>query len=185
MELCAILQEFIQCREASRIYRQRLRREDSKKTPPESPLLYLANHNSHTVDHDLKKADIPKTTPAGTLDFHALRTTFGTLLDMLGASEGENQAVMRHAPKSITYKRYVMADDEAKRELVEGLWNIVNSGKEQAKRQIIAKRKAAGAENFTLQALTAKQPGVRIPLPPPVTTKAHGTQNVLKPPWKF
>src|SRR5439155_7986767 len=58
-------------------------------------------------DRDLKHAGIPKRDERGrTLDVHALRTTFGTLLSKGGVPLRTAQAAMRHSDPSLTANVY-------------------------------------------------------------------------------
>ncbi len=58
-------------------------------------------------DRDLKAAGIPKRDDRGrTLDVHALRTTFGTLLSKGGVPLRTAQAAMRHSDPSLTANVY-------------------------------------------------------------------------------
>src|ERR1700730_11271104 len=58
-------------------------------------------------DRDLKLAGIPKRDDRGrTLDVHALRTTFGTLLSKGGVPLRTAQAAMRHGDPSLTANVY-------------------------------------------------------------------------------
>ena len=58
-------------------------------------------------DRDLKAAGIPKRDERGrTLDVHALRTTFGTLLSKGGVSLRTAQAAMKHSDPSLTANVY-------------------------------------------------------------------------------
>ena len=58
-------------------------------------------------DRDLKLAGIPKRDERGrTLDVHALRTTFGTLLSKGGVPLRTAQAAMRHSDPSLTANVY-------------------------------------------------------------------------------
>src|ERR1039457_2286371 len=59
------------------------------------------------LDRDLKAAGIAKVDERGrTLDVHALRTTFGTLLSKGGVAPRTAQAAMRHASLEMTMKVY-------------------------------------------------------------------------------
>jgi integrase len=59
------------------------------------------------LDRDLKAAGISKRDERGrTLDVHALRTTFGTLLSRGGVSLRTTQAAMRHSDPSLTANVY-------------------------------------------------------------------------------
>lgn len=75
---------------------------------------------ARTLKSDCDRAGIEwRDTGAGKLDFHALRVTFSTLLDHAQASEKENQTLMRHASRSITYGVYTKAQSSRLAELVE------------------------------------------------------------------
>lgn len=59
------------------------------------------------LDHDLKAAGIPKREDRGrTVDVHAMRTTFGTLLSRTGAAPRTAQAAMRHSDIKLTMGVY-------------------------------------------------------------------------------
>jgi integrase len=63
------------------------------------------------LDEDLKAAGIEKRDASGrTVDFHALRHTFGTRLVAGGADIKSVQALMRHATPTITMAIYVHSD---------------------------------------------------------------------------
>jgi integrase len=67
-----------------------------------SPLLLVK-----ILDRDLLLAGIPKRDERGrTLDVHALRTTFGTLLSKGGVSPRTAQEAMRHSKIELTMKVY-------------------------------------------------------------------------------
>jgi integrase len=55
------------------------------------------------LDRDLRAAGIPKRDDRGrTVDVHAMRTTFGTLLSRTGAAPRTAQAAMRHSDIKLT-----------------------------------------------------------------------------------
>src|SRR6476659_7111638 len=59
------------------------------------------------LDHDLKAAGIPKRDDRGrTVDVHAMRTTFGTLLSRTGTAPRTAQAAMRHSDIKLTMGVY-------------------------------------------------------------------------------
>lgn len=55
---------------------------------------------------DLKAAGLAYTTEAGTLDLHALRVTFATLLARSGVSLAQAQRLMRHSTPALTANVY-------------------------------------------------------------------------------
>ena len=59
------------------------------------------------LNRDLKLAKIPKTDDRGwTIDVHALRHTFGTLLSKGGVAPRTAQSAMRHSDIELTMKTY-------------------------------------------------------------------------------
>ena len=79
--------------------------------PPDLPggtlVFDVPNGLVRIFDRDLKLAGIPKRDDRGrTLDVHALRTTFGTLLSKGGVSLRTAQAAMRHSDPSLTANVY-------------------------------------------------------------------------------
>ena len=77
------------------------------RLPVETPLFYVPDKLIKIFDRDLKAASIAKRDERGrTLDVHALRTTFGTLLSKGGVPLRTAQAAMRHADPSLTANVY-------------------------------------------------------------------------------
>jgi len=56
---------------------------------------------------DLKQAGLPYTSDAGTLDLHALRATYATLLARAGVSLAQTQRLMRHSTPALTARTYL------------------------------------------------------------------------------
>jgi integrase len=74
--------------------------------PPDTPL-FDARVSVRTFDRDLRLAGIPKCDDRGrTLDVHALRMTFGTLLSRGGVALRTAQAAMRHSDPKLTANVY-------------------------------------------------------------------------------
>lgn len=61
---------------------------------------------SSTFRRDLERAGIPVEVDGKKLDFHALRTTFGTLLATSGAGIRESMEQMRHTDVRLTLRTY-------------------------------------------------------------------------------
>ena len=98
------LHEYGRQNSASRLYdKHRSERLDV----PAEPLFFVPHHTARSLNIDLKAAGIEKSTPEGKIDFHALRTTFSTLLDDVGATEKTKEVLLRHAPSTLANKRYV------------------------------------------------------------------------------
>jgi integrase len=75
--------------------------------PADAPVFDVPAGLVRIFDRDLKLAGIPKRDERGrTLDVHALRTTFGTLLSRAGVPLRTAQAAMRHSDPSLTANVY-------------------------------------------------------------------------------
>ncbi len=73
----------------------------------DAPLFNVPAGLVRILDRDLKAADIPKRDERGrSLDVHALRTTFGTLLSKGGVAPRTAQAAMRHSKIDLTMNVY-------------------------------------------------------------------------------
>ncbi len=73
------------------------------RLPGDLPVFNVPTGFIRIFDRDLKAASIPKRDERGrTLDVHALRTTFGTLLSKGGVPLRTAQAAMRHSDPSLT-----------------------------------------------------------------------------------
>ena len=77
------------------------------RLPPAEKLLYVPAGLVRILDRDLEAANIPKRDDRGrTLDVHALRHTFGSLLSKAGVPLRTAQAAMRHSDPSLTANVY-------------------------------------------------------------------------------
>ena len=77
------------------------------RLPMNTPLFTVPTGLLRILNRDLKAAGIPKVDERGrTLDVHALRTTFGTLLSKGGVAPRTAQAAMRHASLDMTMQVY-------------------------------------------------------------------------------
>ncbi len=77
------------------------------RLPPDTPLFDVPVKLSKILNRDLKLAGIAKRDDRGrTLDVHALRTTFGTLLSKGGVMPRTAQAAMRHRKIDMTMTVY-------------------------------------------------------------------------------
>ena len=75
--------------------------------PPNTPLFIVPDGLVKILDRDLKAAGIPKRDERGrTVDVHAMRTTFGTLLSKGGVKPRTAQAAMRHSDINLTMNTY-------------------------------------------------------------------------------
>ena len=96
---------------------------------PSSSLLRVPSQPQLTrvFDRDLQAAGIGKVNEQGVAVFHSWRGTYGTLLDSLGASAKETQELMRHATPVLTMQRYVQAQLERQKTLVQSMADVVMS----------------------------------------------------------
>ena len=85
---------------------------------PANPLFFVPRNTARCLELDLKSANIEKVTDEGKVDFHALRTTFSTLLDEVGASEKTKEVLLRHRPVTLANKRYVKVRPQNPRKAV-------------------------------------------------------------------
>jgi hypothetical protein len=74
------LQDYAGTGEAQRIYKANFSKAKVKRPAPERTLLHVPTQTDRCFKIDLKAAGIPKDTPKGKLDFHALRTTYINLI---------------------------------------------------------------------------------------------------------
>lgn len=85
-------------------------------------------HAARMVRDDMERAGLHAFKPSeGTVDFHALRTTYVTLLDMNGASAKEAQDLARHSTPVITLNSYVRSTDDRKRQVVESVGALLHA----------------------------------------------------------
>ena len=71
------------------------------------------------LDKDLLIAGIPKSTPAGKLDFHACRVAYINLVLESGASIKEAQTLARHATPHLTMNVYGRVREERLAQAIE------------------------------------------------------------------
>ncbi len=79
----------------------------SDRLATETPLFHIPRQFVKTLDRDLAAAGIAKQDERGrTIDFHALRHTFGTLLSVSGVAPRTAQQAMRHSHIDLTMNVY-------------------------------------------------------------------------------
>jgi integrase len=77
------------------------------RLPPDTPVFEVPHKLSKILNRDLKMAGIAKVDERGrSLDVHALRHTFGTLLSKGGVAPRTAQAAMRHSKLDLTMSVY-------------------------------------------------------------------------------
>jgi integrase len=86
-------------------------RQSSARLPPYTPLFDVPEKLSKILSRDLRLAGIPKRGDRGrTLDVHALRHTFGTLMSMGGIAPRTAHAAMRNSKIDLTMSVYTDRD---------------------------------------------------------------------------
>ena len=114
--------------------------------PPDTPLFTVPVGLRRILDRDLKAAGIPKRDDRGrTVDVHALRHTFGTLLSKVKVAPRTAQAAMRHSTIDLTMNVYTDPKLLDVAGAVESLPHLPLTGGTQASR-IAAK--ATGTEDY-------------------------------------
>ena len=103
--------------------------EASRGLGPTQPIFKLQKaHAARMVRDDMERAGLPIFKPGeGHVDFHALRTTYLTLLDMGGASAKETQDLARHSTPVVTFNAYVRAGADRKMKVVEALGALLQA----------------------------------------------------------
>ena len=97
----------------------------SKALAPSALLFSVPAGLRRILDRDLKAAGIPKRDDRDrTIDVHALRTTFATMLSTSGTAPRTAQAAMRHSDIKLTMGTYTDAKHLDVREAMERLPNL-------------------------------------------------------------
>lgn len=121
--------------------------ESIRGKPADAPLLTLPAHPNRAVYLALDRAGLPRSNPAGKVDFHALRVTYGTLVVDSGANVREAQTLLRHSNPALTMNTYTRTRFDRLQEVAENVGKAVLGRPENL---AIAQRKAAGAESLRL-----------------------------------
>ena len=103
--------------------------------PADTPLFTVPAGLVRILDRDLRLAGIPKVDERGrTVDVHALRHTFGTLLSVAGVKPRTAQAAMRHSTIDLTMNVYtdpkLLDVAGAMESLPASLWGMVGKGRQ-------------------------------------------------------
>ena len=128
-DLLERLKVFSESGEPAQLYKRFYRRRDATLTAPARPLLYVPSHPARDLDKGLEKAQIPKHTPDGKLDFHACRVAYITFVVESGATLKEAQTLARHSTPQLTMNVYARARDERLSEAVEKIADRLNPEK--------------------------------------------------------
>ena len=96
-------------------------------------LLAVPTHTARSLDIDLERAGIEKSTDEGTVDFHALRVTYTTLVIESGANVKEAQTMLRHASPDMTMNVYARTRQDSLPRLAESIGETLGSQSKCAK----------------------------------------------------
>ena len=102
-DLADDIREWLRSRQAT----STLRIDGSGALPSDTPLFYVPTGLLRILDRDLQAAGIEKVDDRGrTIDVHAMRHTFGTMLSRNGVQPRTAQAAMRHSKIDLTMNVY-------------------------------------------------------------------------------
>ena len=129
------------------------------------------------LNRDLNAAGIPKSDDRGrTIDVHALRHTFGTMLSMAGVSPRVAQAAMRHSSIDLTMNVYTDPRLLDVQGAIESLPQISTTPEPSENTQRIA----AGAETFTPSAVAVPM-AVTVAVPTDFSRDSQSTAVTFSP----
>ena len=117
--LVAQLRDFADEGVVDGLYQKYYARRDANRQAPENALLFVPSSLSRDFDKDLKVAGVPKSLPAGKLDFHAIRLAYINLVLDSDATAREAQAMARHSTPNLTFNVYGRARPDRMAEVVE------------------------------------------------------------------
>jgi integrase len=146
------------------------------RLPADLPVFNVPTALIRIFDRDLRAAGIPKRDDRGrTLDVHALRTTFGTLLSKGGVPLRTAQAAMRHSDPSLTANVYTDPKLLDVRGALDALPSLPLDNEQKAIRE---RARATGTETYghcsvaLSVALTPDKPGQYESIPGKTATEA-------------
>ena len=102
----------------------------------------MPSNTFRAFDEDLKKAELPKHTPGGKLDFHACRLAYINLVIESGVTVKEAQELARHSTPELTMNTYGRAREERLVAAVEKVGDALRP----VERVPVEYRQAVGAE---------------------------------------
>jgi integrase len=116
----------------------------TRMATPVNALLYVPHNIARILVHDLQHAGIPRQTPKGKVDFHALRTTYINLVIASGATVSEAQELARHRTAALTIGVYGRSEDRRLQELVD---TVASAILPEAERAYSVHTQAVGSEH--------------------------------------
>ena len=135
---------------AKRLYATFCGKRGTDPDVPAEPLVYVPSHPARMVDKYLAVAGIPKHTPAGKLNFHAIRTAYINFVLESGATVKEAMELARHSTPNLTLNTYGRAREDRLHELTEKVGALVLPSEKCAHS---VREMAAGAEGLDLNLL--------------------------------
>ena len=145
--------------------------------PASTRLLNIPKAFCRILDRDLKAAGIPKRDDRGrTIDVHALRHTFGTMLSVAGVAPRVAQAAMRHSSINLTMNAYTDPRLLDVQGAVESLPSITATTSDPNENR---QRIAAGAENLVAPTVALTSDFSRDSLSTPVTLLTISTETTF------
>ena len=116
VDLLRQIHDFAKSNRAKELYRKFKTDENSY---PKNPVFYVPHDTTYVLNKYLNKAKIAKVNDKGSVDFHALRTTYINLVIGSGADSKTAQELARHSSVDITYNTYGRTKDSQLRTSVE------------------------------------------------------------------
>ena len=125
--------------------------------PADTPVFRVPRGLVKILDRDLLLAGIPKRDERGwTVDVHALRHTFGTLLSKGGVAPRTAQAAMRHSDVNLTMQRYTDVKLLDVRGALDSLPALPLAGQGGQAGETAREVRATGTENATPECIHAR-----------------------------
>ena len=148
------LKEFAESGEPDRLYGHAYSRHRKPDLAPHGRLLYVPKQTHTVVAEDLERAGIPRVTPLGKVDFHALRVAFVNLVFEVGEASGkEAQHLARHSTPSLTFNTYGRVREERLHQTVERMAEAISP----PDHAVFMLKKAAGAETESATPIDYKE----------------------------
>ena len=178
------LLEFAASGVADQLYETSFSTSHAKGKPPKGRLLYVPTVPTRWLYEDLERAEIPRHTSSGKVDFHAARTAYiNLLMEDEGLTLKDFQELARHSTATLTMDVYGRARDQRMSEAISRVGNRVGS---QKKRVTYVSKKAVGAEGETVTTSedsqledSAAEQAWPLTTPNPATTRSRVSRRAM------
>ena len=138
------LMEYASSGAADGLYEEKYRLGSAKTKPPVGQLLYIPCTPTRWLYEDMKRADIPRRTAKGKIDFHAARTAYiNLLMEDEGLTVKDFQELARHSTARLTMEVYGRARDQRMAAAIDRVGHRLGS---EQKRVTYVSKQAVGAE---------------------------------------